>query len=154
MSPHPAVGICPLGYYCDDMITPKQCPAGTYGNTTGAPSLAAGCQVCPPGYFCPPSTAGYPTSNLRCPPGHYCLAGTSTQFENPCPDGTYSTNLGNEKREQCQSCEPGYYCQGGEGVGNKLCPSGHYCPANTTAATQHPCPAGYYTEERGATSKF
>lgn len=152
-SAKPMAGICPMGSYCDDMITSKQCPAGTYGNRTGATSQADGCATCPAGYYCIQGTSGYPSKALRCPPGHYCLAGTSTPYQSPCPDGTFSRTVGNERREQCESCPVGYYCQGGDRTGDNLCPMGHFCPVNTSSATQHPCPAGYYTEVRGSKSK-
>ena len=147
------MGVCPMGSYCDDSITAKQCPSGTYGNTTGAKSQSEGCATCPAGYYCIQGTVGYPSMALRCPPGHYCPAGTLTPYQNPCPNGLFSRNVGNERVEQCESCKAGYYCQGGDRTGDSFCPMGHYCPGNTTAATQYPCPAGYYTEEQGSISK-
>lgn len=60
-SPRPIDGRCPIGYYCTDGKDATPCPAGTYGNTTGAPDAASGCGTCPAGYFCPRGTSGYPT---------------------------------------------------------------------------------------------
>lgn len=59
-SPTPPSGLCSLGYYCPDGLREVACPAGTYGNITGAPSEAAGCPPCPAGFFCPAGTRGYP----------------------------------------------------------------------------------------------
>lgn len=42
--------ICPAGYYCDDKITPKLCPAGTF-----SPSSSTKCTDCGRGYY---SSAG------------------------------------------------------------------------------------------------
>ena len=150
----PSGRICPMGSYCDDLVTPKLCPSGTYGNRTGATSQANGCATCPAGYFCIPGTVGYPTEALRCPPGHFCLAGTTTQYQHPCPNGKFSRNVGNERSDQCENCPVGYYCVGGDRTGDNLCPMGHYCPIGTTSSTQYPCPAGYYTEEMGSKSEF
>lgn len=63
-SPRPAEGLCSVGYYCKDGRVATPCPEGTYGNTTGAASESSGCDACPPGYFCPRGTAGYPTRRL------------------------------------------------------------------------------------------
>ena len=148
----PSARICPMGSYCDDLLTAKPCPSGTYGNRTGATSQANGCASCPAGYFCIPGTVGYPSKALRCPPGHYCPAGTTTQYQYPCPNGKFSRNVGNERSDQCENCPVGYYCQGGDRTGDTLCPLGHYCPIGTASRSQHPCPAGYYTEEMGSRS--
>ena len=143
-----------MGSYCDDLLTAKPCPSGTYGNRTGATSQANGCASCPAGYFCIPGTVGYPSKALRCPPGHYCPAGTTTQYQYPCPNGKFSRNVGNERSDQCENCPVGYYCQGGDRTGDTLCPLGHYCPIGTASRSQHPCPAGYYTEEMGSRSEY
>lgn len=59
-SPKPPSGLCPLGYNCPDGLREVDCPAGTFGNITGAASEAEGCPDCPAGYFCPARTRGYP----------------------------------------------------------------------------------------------
>ena len=38
-----------LGYYCEDGLNALACPAGTYGNRTGASTAEEGCGTCPPG---------------------------------------------------------------------------------------------------------
>ena len=99
------------------------------------------------------ATAGYPTESVKCPPGHYCLDGTKHAFQHPCPNGKFSRNIGNERADQCEFCNPGYYCMGGDTTGDKLCPAGHYCIQGTPDPKKYPCDAGMYTEERGATCK-
>ena len=37
------------GYYCEDGLNELPCPAGTYGNRTGAASADEGCAACPHG---------------------------------------------------------------------------------------------------------
>lgn len=149
----PAVGLCPYGYYSADKISKTDCPAGTYGNKTGAVSETDGCAPCPAGYYCEPATAGYPTHTLKCPKGHYCPISTKTNFEYPCPDGKFNNQLGLERPEQCKHCLPGRYCSGGDPTGDTLCPKGHYCLAGTTSAKQYPCLDGFYTNKEGAESK-
>ena len=150
----PDIGLCPLGYYCEDKINKVACPAGTYGKKTGGQSQADACEPCPPGFYCEAGTPGYPKYSVRCPPGHYCPISTQTASEHPCPDGTYNTDIRSESVGSCKDCRPGYYCTGGDATGDSLCPAGHYCLHKTTSDTQYPCDAGYYTEERGATSKI
>ena len=102
--------------------------------------------------------------SLRCPPGHYCELKTETQFEHPCPDGTYNNQWGKEREDQCCECNAGYTCTGGDPRGDKLCPFGHYClrgktqcPSGEGTGTGNispcKCPAGYFTEQQGATRK-
>lgn len=62
--PTPPSGLCPLGHYCPDGLREVDCPAGTFGNITGAASEAEGCPPCPAGFFCPAGTRGYPTHRL------------------------------------------------------------------------------------------
>lgn len=63
-TPTPPSGLCPLGHYCPDGLREVDCPAGTFGNITGAASEAEGCPSCPAGFFCPAGTRGYPTHRL------------------------------------------------------------------------------------------
>ena len=103
--------------------------------------------------------------SLRCPPGHYCEADTKTQYQSPCPDGTFYVGWGLEREEQCTPCQAGYTCTGGDPTGDELCPHGHYClvkdtqcPTGTGIGVNNispcKCPAGKFTEERGATRTF
>lgn len=146
-SSNSSTNICPLGHYCPDGATKLKCPAGTFGNQSGLTSEAQ-CTLCPPGYYCPEGTTGYPEVDLECPTGHYCLQMTSTKFEYPCPDGTYSTTRGLHREDQCFVCPPGKYCSGGDGLGGTVCPGGHFCPQNSGAPL--PCPGGTYNEQSGS----
>ena len=61
---------CPIGKYCPEGTTsPRDCPAGTYSNTTGLSS----CKNCPAGYYCPYGVQDY-TMN-PCVAGYYCPEG-------------------------------------------------------------------------------
>ena len=145
---NPLQFICPLGYFCDSLIEKTPCPSGTYGNGTGGTGLEV-CAPCPRGYYCEEGTAGYPTHAILCPKGHVCPEGTQAAYQHPCPDGTYNDQLGQDNSTKCKQCPIGRYCTGGDGDGGVLCPRGHYCPSGTRSASQHPCPAGYFTEEQG-----
>ncbi|EDO39339.1 predicted protein, partial [Nematostella vectensis] len=149
-SPTPISGLCPVGSFCPDGAVATPCPSGTYGNTTGASSQSSGCQACPPGYFCPEGTIGYPTRRLVCPAGHFCLEGTKTQYQNPCPAGKFSRELGLERVDQCLECKLGFYCPSGDRYGDRLCPPGHYCGYGVGDYSTSKCPAGTYQEEQGS----
>uniref|UniRef100_A0A7M5XIK9 Tyrosine-protein kinase ephrin type A/B receptor-like domain-containing protein n=1 Tax=Clytia hemisphaerica TaxID=252671 RepID=A0A7M5XIK9_9CNID len=148
----PEIGLCPLGSYCEDKINAIKCPSGTYGQKTGGISESDACKACPEGYYCEAGTPGFPKHSVRCPPGHFCLEGTKTASQHPCPNGFFNTEIGAVRQDQCKECLPGYYCSGGDPTGDSLCPTGHYCPQKTESSTQYPCSAGYYTEEKGATT--
>ena len=145
--PNASNHICALGMYCSDGAMELKCPAGTFGNASGLIDISE-CSLCPPGFYCPEGTAGYPRTELQCPMGHYCPSGTATQFEHPCPDGTYTTKFGLERSDQCLMCKAGRYCNGGDGIGGQVCPSGHYCPESS--GNPIPCPNATYTEATGS----
>lgn len=72
----------PPGYYFNPSQLPLQlraCPAGMYGNVTGAGSLEEGCFDCWEGQWCLSGATGLFPSSLRgtCPAGHYCPLGTA-----------------------------------------------------------------------------
>ena len=152
-SPNATGYLCPLGQYCPDGgVTVTSCPSGTYGNHTGGVYQSDTCAPCPAGYFCPEGTPGYPSVSLQCPQGHYCPEGTETEFEYPCPDGTYSTTFGLERSDQCLPCPEGRYCRGGDGIGGQICTRGHYCPIGVSQPVA--CPPGMFTEETGSIDVF
>ena len=45
-----------------------------------------------------------------CPAGHYCPLGTASEYENPCPRGTFFNSTRAESLDDCLACTPGYYC--------------------------------------------
>ncbi|KAE9138231.1 hypothetical protein PF007_g1495 [Phytophthora fragariae] len=119
---------CPLGYYClEGTRTANQypCPAGTYsGNQTGL-VLASQCHECPVGRYCPEASSS-PTN---------------------CQAGTYNPQTGAADSYECLACPPGWSCPHvGQSNYVDRCAKGHYCPGGTVLATDHPCPAGTYTE--------
>ena len=107
----------------------------------------------------------------NCPVAHYCITGTIEPTQ--CPAGTYD-NTGNlEAKDQCTDCDGGKYCDepgltGPKGVCEAgffcsaasisptpvdqtygdLCPSGSYCPVETT--TPQDCSAGQFNNYEGS----
>lgn len=183
---HTLTALCTAGFYCPAGVTvptlpctaghycptgshePVACPAGSYQNETGQ----AECKVCPAGYYCEGLAN---THYAACPKGHYCPGNTSSRFEHPCPQRTYSNLTHLEKESDCLACIPGQYCQGdgliqptglcaagyycGGGAevatpyndvptyDNDICITGHYCPAGSPEPV--PCVKGTYTGDRG-----
>ncbi|XP_031989756.1 SCO-spondin-like isoform X5 [Corvus moneduloides] len=166
-SPTPSDGLvgnrCPQGAYCPlGSASPLPCPPGQYSSSAGNTGIQD-CLLCDAGYFCngtglvsptglceagfycsggslspkPPRPTG---SGGPCPPGHYCEVGSSRA--QPCPAGTYSPSWSGTR---CLECPEGFYCTSAS-TNYTDCPQGHYCPRNTEFATQHPCPAGTYSE--------
>lgn len=77
---------CAPGYYCSPASLPPKCctlcSAGTFSNTTLAPS----CTLCLPGTFT--ALAGS-TSCQQCPAGHFCPSGASSWARFYCGKGNY-----------------------------------------------------------------
>ncbi|XP_062816991.1 zonadhesin isoform X2 [Anolis carolinensis] len=159
---------CPAGHYCPPGTkhpTEHKCAAGTWSSKTG---LAAEeeCDLCPAGWFC---MTGAHTPSGRCSAGYFCPEGTQTSTQFPCPAGTYSTRLGNGRREDCMACPGGAYCPEGtakpafcplgtyyseQGAKSTqdclLCPGGYHCP-NMGTITPHACGTGKFSDP-GSTS--
>nr|XP_006821767.1 PREDICTED: uncharacterized protein LOC100369099 [Saccoglossus kowalevskii] len=146
----PTDGLCRQGYYCEDGLNEFPCPAGTYGNRTGATSANQGCGTCPQGFYCPEATVGEPGNEYLCPRGHYCSEGTTVATEFPCPGGTYNAELGKVREEDCVDCQGGTYCPSGS-ASERICPKGKYCPGATAGPVD--CPAGTFTEETGTSAE-
>ncbi|GMF37121.1 unnamed protein product [Phytophthora fragariaefolia] len=119
---------CPLGYYClEGTRTANQypCPAGTYSGAQTGLIIASQCHECPIGSYCPEASRT-PTS---------------------CPAGTYNPQTGAADLHECLDCPPGWSCPHvGQSNYVDRCAKGHYCPGGTILSTDHPCPAGTYTE--------
>lgn len=63
-----------------------------------------------------------------CPVGHYCREGYT--LPKPCPDGSYQDEEG---KTYCKSCPAGFFCLAKASTFNdSVCPSGSYCPINTS----------------------
>lgn len=64
----------------------------------------------------------------KCPRGHYCPKGST--IPKPCPEGSYQDKEG---QISCKPCPAGYYCLAKASTYNDtICPSGKYCPVNTS----------------------
>ena len=152
---------CPAGYFCPqgtDIYFINECPAGTYGASTGL-SSSTECTPCPAtkycevtglttadltsrtcadGYLCPlSSTTEFQT---ECPKHSYCIAGVETA----CPAGTYTYATATKRAADCIPCAPGSYCPTrNENI--QACPAGKTCAKNLSAASEAvDCPVGMY----------
>ncbi|GMF22634.1 unnamed protein product [Phytophthora lilii] len=119
---------CPQGYYCLEgtrTVNQYPCPAGTFSGPQTGLVIASQCNECPLGKYCPEASSS-PTS---------------------CPAGTYNPQTGAADLHECLDCPPGWSCpRVGQSDYVDRCAKGHYCPGGTVLATDHPCPAGTYTE--------
>ena len=102
--------------------------------------------MCPKGQACVEGTGGSQKPRLDCAQGHYCPDRTqfATQFD--CPPGTWTDSVHLIASEDCDVCDAGKFCIGGESSMSGDCPAGHYCPAGTPLDTSFPCPAGTYSD--------
>ena len=123
--------LCSAGAYCDNSITPRLCPAGTF-----SPSTSTKCTNCSRGYY---SSAGS-SSCTPCPTCYYC----PYSFRPPkiCPTGTYAPYPGGFT--ECLKAGYGLYVNQTGASKAMLCPPGYYCPhiTNTNPAK---CPRGTYS---------
>jgi len=136
---------CLAGHYCPvgSFGAPFPCPAGTFTDATDK-TQSSDCTACTAGFACEEGTGAGVKEKLKCAAGYYCPAGTKSPYENPCPEGTYSSNTNNVASGSCTACTAGYYCEEGTTTPVFECPKGHYCPAGTKKATEFPCAAGTY----------
>ena len=156
--------MCPKGMYCPlGTSDPIACPAGTFGDKTGA-TEEADCTACasgrtcedeglteqpadcPAGYHC---DTGESDDAVLCSRGHYCPAGVAAELR--CPPGEYQSSEG---ESSCDICPKGKYCGAdaeGEGWGGTeqplTCPMGFYCPVGTPHSSDYPCPIGTLGDE-------
>jgi hypothetical protein len=132
---------------------------GDYGSHT----IRAISRTCYPG--------SYVGLNNSCPP---CAAGTFSSAVDSlscslCPAGTFSTEVSAESVSTCQACAPGSSSSAGalncticsSGTFASLprspscqqCPSGHFCPVNTSSWSRLNCGRGHYCGSGSAAPK-
>ena len=112
------------------------------------------CTACSSGHYC--ASVGLAAPTGKCAAGFYCLRGVASRaprigtYEeggiarggDVCPKGTFCVN-GTVVPEQCAA---GSYSDAEGRSACTTCPSGFFCPSNSSEFKQHPCPAGYYCE--------
>ncbi|RLN87726.1 hypothetical protein BBJ28_00020060, partial [Nothophytophthora sp. Chile5] len=164
---------CELGYFCMSGIK-YQCPAGTYGASSGltTPRCSGRCAA---GYYCPsyPELPSVSSRQKECGNASvYCPEGSgnsprlvpsgyfSVLTEDSVDDGRNATQSGVE------ICPRGFYCRQGirircpegtygdeEGLSaaacSGWCPAGFFCPFATADYRRNACPSGKYAT-RGA----
>ncbi|XP_023933458.1 uncharacterized protein LOC106181652, partial [Lingula anatina] len=160
----PEGGACVPGEYCPrGSSAPIQCDDGHFCPNATMSSTAG---LCAAGYYCiNGSITATPTGvgGNQCSPGTYCPDGS--WYETLCPAGTYQPSNGATNETWCiqctsgsycndsglatpqGSCDPGYYCPGGQSVSNPNgleCPAGYYCPLGSS--TFRICPSGTYQD--------
>ena len=109
---------CEPGYYCPPGRR-MPCPGGTVRLLPQASTLDE-CETVPAGYYAPlgssePTECPVDGSTFSCSGGESTPTITepvSTGFENICPAGFESVELGTGATE-CTICRPGHYCLGG-----------------------------------------
>lgn len=150
--------MCKKGTYCPvGSAQETKCAAGTYETRDGS----AECQQCPAGFYCLIGSF----KPIECEKG-YCPAGSA--WPTDCPAGTYGNEALKklEDASDCPMCPNGQFCNSGKIQGtcdagyfcdfgaekwqdeNKICPSGHYCPAGTKLPIR--CPETLYYASTGA----
>ncbi|RUS80253.1 hypothetical protein EGW08_011982, partial [Elysia chlorotica] len=131
-------------------------------------SSVTDCLPCPSRKYCP---QGSSTDGLDCPAGFFCTATQESGFQNACPIGTFSSNMGLENGTECEPCPAGFYCPAGSQaeptVAPVSCPPGSYnplpmtghptncikcdpgfaCPQYNQTASVMPCKEGHYCPE-------
>ena len=132
-----------------------QCTGGKYCPHYNATSPEG---LCAAGYYCESgSNTDRPESNHTgiagpCTNGHYCPVFTTSPV--PCPRGRYGNGTHLKKADDCELCEPGYYCDK-EGLVNVSgpCAPGFYCLEGSEfekppyrTSTGGPCTIGHYCE--------
>ncbi|CAG9331890.1 unnamed protein product [Blepharisma stoltei] len=132
---------CDAGYECDGTYK-KPCPLGYYSS-----SGASGCIRCAIGTY----------SNTIASTACTSLSTTKATIANMVhfgEIGCYRGSVKNSGGYACTSCPPGKNCD--NPFTTVTCPVGYFCPSvplyQSSAATQTPCPSGYYTGSTGGTS--
>ena len=159
-------GICPVSHYCPEgSVLPIECDPGKFCAMEG---LSTPQGPCYPGYYCiRGANTSTPTDDITgnvCPPGSYCPE--SSARPQPCPQGhfvDFSQAVNVSECLLCHSgmfcsqrglsgpegeCDEGFYCPRGQVSPRPeqfMCPKGSSCP-NESSLPQ-PCPAGTYQDE-------
>jgi hypothetical protein len=165
-------------YYSPGGIStaPTMVSAGYY-STGGTSTTRTGQTQCEPGYYCSGGVryacaAGYygssygnttSTCNGSCLSGYYCPAGSTSNTQNSCPNGT-SSSCNSGSLAECLACPAGTYftnnwsaapycctslaCSDGSHQ-CLTCPKGSYCTGGSNISS---CPAGTYNPNEGSTS--
>ncbi|XP_022100039.1 zonadhesin-like [Acanthaster planci] len=144
---------CQPGYYCPSgsdspNANANACPAGSYTDYHNL-TAAFQCDTCPEQFACLIGTGGQNQPPELCAQGHYCPAGTQNPSQYPCAAGSWTNQTNLAAQEECYECPRGWYCLEGSTAPTDTCATGHYCPAGTQTATQFPCHAGSYSNDRG-----
>ena len=151
---------CSTGHFCPNGtgVSPSSCPIGSFSASTDLFNVDQ-CTPCSGGHYCPTtamsavgpecSAGQYCTIGCgddactlglaskdggECPAGYYCLQASTMPVL--CPTGSASLLAGLERVEDCQSCSPGFYCDGSS-PGSAItgpCDEGWYCSGGTTIA--------------------
>jgi hypothetical protein len=158
-APLPIGGRCTEGGYCPEgSSAPSPCPPGTYSSAVGATNVTS-CLPCTPGFYCEGSSTPVPTG--PCLPGSYCTGGSSSPRQYVTPEGKYSLQgaslptpcwPGSQQPSRgsstCDPCPATRYCNDPNGtIIGSVCPTGRYCPVNSTIGT--PCPVGTFLADVG-----
>lgn len=134
---------CPAGSYCvKGSSWYTECPSGTT-STKGQFS----CVTLPASEY---AVFGSASATGKCKPGYYCEDGSWNEHAVACPLGTYYSEYGATKRNDCKECPAGFYCREGAAVPTR-CPHGYYCVAGTFNPAK--CPIGTYGSRYELTKK-
>ena len=144
---------CPRGAYCSAGL-PVECPAGTFGQTLGASTLAM-CQPCSAGSYNPAAGSSSMASCVSCPAGAYSDApGASSCMR--CPPGTFSAASGSMSLAECQLCDIGSFSiLPGQSACTGVCPKGTYgtgIGGTSAASSCANCTAGRYAPFAGSSA--
>ena len=104
--------------------------------------------LCAAGYYCAAGASSI-TGNGLCAPGAYCAAGSTTYAgAGPCPERYYC-----EVRGTRQLCPTGAFCPRNSTVAT-VCTAGFYCMGNGLAAVSGQCLAGYFCPAGSGTCRM
>lgn len=160
---------CPSGFSCPFVVTPIECPTGSYCPINNSNPIA-----CPEGTYnpikklqsvdqCTKCLAGTYNNQigqslisncLDCPFGNYCPMGSPNAIPCPinyycptstqkiaCPSGTYNDFTSSLTVDNCKKCLLGHFCSG-NGASPAACLPGTYSKEVGTSICSN-CPEGY-----------